>query len=144
MSWLSVGYKVCAIIELNRLHECSIDKLFWPIQFRFKQGAPVTDALFMARRHVDNAHAKKADKFALLALDLAKAFDSIMRDAMIHALKRFGLPDECLRIIRAMYDSREFYVQNTSNEASTNCNTQVQWGRCHQDISFPARVISDL
>ena len=45
---------------------------------------------------IDKAHAIKDDKLVLLALDWAKAFDSIMPGPMLDALRRFGLPDQFL------------------------------------------------
>ena len=52
----------------------------------------------MARRFIDKAHATKDDKLVLLALDWAKAFDSIMPGLMLDAFRRFSLPDQFLEI----------------------------------------------
>ena len=45
------------------------------------------DALFMARRFIDEAHAIRITKLALLALDWAKSFDSMMPGPMLAALE---------------------------------------------------------
>ena len=70
----------------------------------------MTDALFMARRYIDNANAKTTYKLALLPLDWAKAFDSIMLDAMINALKRFSFNIIISLMNNMIYDAQEFYA----------------------------------
>ena len=119
ISLLSAGYKLFALVLLNRLRACNVDKYLWPSQFGFKRNARVTDALFMARRHIDHAYAKRDGKLCLLALDWAKAFDSIMPHSMIHALKRFGIPDDFLHMVNAIYSSRSFFVRDTNIDSTT-------------------------
>ena len=64
----------------------------WPCWgFKSQHGTP--DALFLARRLVDQAVACKDGQLVLLALDWAKAFDSVSPDALLTALHRFGLPE---------------------------------------------------
>ena len=63
ISLLSTGYKLFALVLLNRLRAYNIDRYLWPSQFGFKRNARVTDALFMARRHIDDACAKKMANF---------------------------------------------------------------------------------
>ena len=67
----------------------------------------------MARRHIDDAYAKKKCKLCLLALDWAKSFDNIMSQCMIHALQRFGIPKDFLHMVDAIYSSRAFFVYDT-------------------------------
>ena len=45
-----------------------------------------------------------------LALDWAKAFDSIDPKCLVRALQRFGLPDQYIQCIKAIYSDRKFYV----------------------------------
>ena len=68
ISLLSSSYKLFALILLNRLRKANVDDQIWPTQFGFRNGARVTDALFMARRFIDKAHAVKNSKLVLLAL----------------------------------------------------------------------------
>ena len=104
---------------MNRLREAKVDEQIWPTQFGFRHGARVTDALFMARRFIDKAHAIKNSKLVLLALDWAKAFDSIMPRPMLAALERFGLPADFLAMINAIYDSRTFFVSDSGQDSTT-------------------------
>ena len=118
ISLLSSSYKLFALILLNRLRKANVDEFIWPTQFGFRQGARVSDALFMARRFIDKALATKDDKLVLLALDWAKAFDSIMPGPMLEALRRFGLPNQFLEMVSAIYDSRSFFVCDNHQDSS--------------------------
>ena len=80
----------------------------------------------MARRYIENAHAKKDGKLCLLALDWAKAFDSIMSHTMIHALKRFGLPNDFLHMIEVIYSSRSFSVHDTNMDSTTKSQHAIK------------------
>ena len=55
----------------------------------------------------------------LLALDWAKAFDSIMPEPMFAALSRFGLPDQFVEMVSNIYSSRSFFVHDSSLDSST-------------------------
>ena len=48
----------------------------------------------------------------LLALDWAKAFDSIRPDALLTALRRFGVPEPFSRMVQNIYKNRTFLVQD--------------------------------
>ena len=80
-------YKLFSLVVLNKLREANVDVHIWPTQFKFSHSARVTDALLIARRFSDQAHAIKHNKLVLLAPDLANAFDSIMPGPMVAALR---------------------------------------------------------
>ena len=77
ISLLAIGYKILAAIILARLKRAGAEDRVWNTQFGFKSGSGTTDALFVARRVLDNAWADKDATCVFLALDWAKAFDSI-------------------------------------------------------------------
>ena len=77
ISLLAVGYKIFAAILLRRLKDAGAEDRIWPTQFGFRSGCGCADALFIARRKVENAWAQKNGNLLILALDWAKAFDSI-------------------------------------------------------------------
>ena len=64
---------------------------------------------------IDEAWALKDGKAVLLALDWAKAFDSVSPDAMARALKRFGVPEPFVDMIRAIYTARKFLVRDAGS-----------------------------
>ena len=66
-------------------------------------------------------------KAVFLALDWARAFDSISPDALVRALKRFGIPDDFVSMIQAIYSDRRFCV----NE----CGKKSQWRKQRFGIS---------
>ena len=69
----------------------------------------------MARRAIEQAWATREGEVTMLALDWAKAFDSISPAAMSCALRRFGLPDEFVAMVDAIYDNRRFHVKDCGN-----------------------------
>ena len=75
---------------------------------------------------IDLALAQRYGRTALLALDWAKAFDSINVDALIIALRRFGLPEKILRLISHIYEDRLFSVADRSSCSSIH-KTTVLW-----------------
>ena len=122
ISLLNAGYKLFALILLNRLRSSNIDSKLWHSQFGFKRGANVSDAIFVARRLIDKTFADKDSRLVLLALDWAKAFDSIMPEPMFAALSRFGLPDQFVHMVRNIYSSRSFFVHD--HAVSSSCKSQ--------------------
>ena len=109
---MSVLYKVCAKILLNRLKEAGAEERVPSRQFGFKSGCSTEDALYIVRRRIDQACASHGGKIFLLALDWRKAFDSISPDRLMHALKRFGLNESMLSAVAEIYKGRMFYVRD--------------------------------
>ena len=92
ISLLPVGYKLFATILLQRLKDAGAEDRIWPTQFGFRSKCGTSDALFLARRLIDRTCDSKDESAVLLALDWAKAFDSIDPNALTRALIRFGVP----------------------------------------------------
>ena len=74
----------------NRSRNADIDQRLWHTQLELKRNAGISGALFLARGCIGAAVARNNGKVALLALDLEKAFDSIMMEPMLMAISRFG------------------------------------------------------
>ena len=109
---LNIAYKVFAMVLLRRLLSAGADARMWPSQFGFRPGRSTVDALHCARRAVDRACADKRGCSHLMALDWKKAFDSINADGLLLALRRFGIPEHILRVIRSIYTGRCFRVSD--------------------------------
>ena len=77
-------------------------------QFGFRQGRGTSDGICAVRRLIDAALTQRNGQVAMLALDWAKAFDSINVDALICTLRRFGLPATIVRMIAPIYFSFNF------------------------------------
>ena len=99
-------------ILLRRLTDAGAEDRIWPTQFGFRSGCGCADALFIARRKVENAWARKDGNLLLLALDWAKAFDSISPAGLVNAMSRFGIPFQFCSVVRGIYNGRHFMVRD--------------------------------
>jgi len=124
---LQVGYKLFASVLLGRLKAAGAEERMWNTQFWFRTKHGTSDAVFLARRHLDDVWDAKDGKLVLLALDWAKAFDSISPDAMMSALMRFGLPRKFVETVQAIYSGRTFTVRDAGQ---TSCSYEQCFGIC--------------
>ena len=118
ISLLNIGYKMFAVILLKRLQKAGADNNLWPTQFGFRRGRGTQDALFLVRRQLEHTWAQKNGKVVLLALDWAKAFDSVSPSALAGALLRIGLPQELVEMIQAIYQHRRFVVRDAGQTST--------------------------
>ena len=81
----SVPYKLYATILLNRLKAAGAEGRLWDRQFGFRSGRSTEDALFIVRTGGEQALASRGRKAFILALDWAKAFDSISLERLLQA-----------------------------------------------------------
>jgi len=118
ISLICVAYKLFASLLLKRLQAGGAEARLTATQFGFLRKVGTADAIFAVRRHIDLALAQRFGKTSLLALDWKKAFDSINVDALIVALRRFGLPPKVLRVIEHIYAERFFTVCDGGSSSS--------------------------
>ena len=109
-----------ASLILQRLKQYNVDAYIWSTQFGFKSGLGTADALFVVRRMLERIWNEKDGSGIFLALDWAKAFDSIAPSSLISALKRFGIPDHFAKMVQAIYFSWEFYVAECGVDSETH------------------------
>ncbi len=119
ISLLQIGYKWFAQIILQRLKGAGAEKSIWATQFGFKSGCGTAEAIFLARRIIGKAWMLKSGGTIMMALDWAKAFDSISPAELRVCLQRFSMPVKFLNIISAIYAERRFTVRDTGRESST-------------------------
>ena len=105
ISLLNLSYKIMAALLLRRLRDAGVDQHLWKSQFGFRAGRGTVDALFVIRRLLEKALNSKDECFICLALDWAKAFDSIAPEGLIDSLRRFGLPSHFVEMIGAIYSN---------------------------------------
>ena len=89
ISILCIAYKMFAAMLKNRLVGGGVLGALWKTQFGFRPRYGTEDAIYIARRHVENACAARFGQIKLLALDWKKAFDSVHVDSLLDALRRF-------------------------------------------------------
>jgi len=97
---------------LQRLKTAGAETRLWRTQFGFKSKHGTADALFLARRLLEDTWAKNGGQLVLLALDWAKAFDSVSPDSLLTALDRFGVPAKFAAVVKAIYTDRTFNVRD--------------------------------
>jgi len=109
---LSIGYKIFATILLNRLKAGGAEQRVWSTQFGFKSKHGTADAIFLVRRLLERTWAGKSGRLVLLALNWAKAFDSVSPESLCLSLERFGVPTHFTQVVRAIYTDRTFSVRD--------------------------------
>jgi hypothetical protein len=102
----------------QRLLDAGVEDALWRSQFGFRTGHGTEDAIFVARRRVEQARAQRNGKISLLALDWKKAFDSINVVSLIDALRRFGLPQDIVDMVKASLEARRFYVSECGSSSA--------------------------
>ena len=112
ISLLLVGYKLFASIPLKRLKDAGSDSRLWLTQFGFRARHSTGDALFIARRIIEEAWSSKDGSSLLLALDWAEAFDSISSESLATALHRFGIPIALVKMVEGIYKGCHFLVRD--------------------------------
>ena len=109
---ISTAQKLFASMIKQRLVDAGAERTLWQSQFGFRTEHNAEDAIFIARRHVETAKAQRNGKLVLVALDWAKAFDSVNISSLLDALRRFGLPSSYLEMVQGMLASRRFLVED--------------------------------
>jgi hypothetical protein len=96
------------------------------MQFGFRFHHSTLDAIHVLRRKSRFAWAQQGGSALVLALDWAKAFDSIDPASLLRA-ETFGLPSHLLEVFGAIYTGRRFVVHD--------CGTISEERPQHGDIS---------
>ena len=117
ISLLQIGYKLFASIMLARLMDAGSDQRIWTSQYGFRPHKGTSDAILIARRVIEDAWACRDGSCLVLALDWAKAFDSVSTDALLLALRRFGVPSDYIDMVSAIYRNRVFSVRDAGKDS---------------------------
>ena len=98
------------MVLLHRLLDVGADGRLWPSQYGFRKRRGTEDALHCVMRAVELAWSQRGGCVHVLALDWAKAFDSINPDSLFRALRLFGIPEDFALMVMAIYTDRVFQV----------------------------------
>ena len=115
---LPVGYKVVASMLQKRLQQGGAEQRIRQTQYGFRPERSAVQAITIARRMFDAAYASAAPGMIALMLDWAKAFDRIKPDAMMTALRRFGVPGPILDMISSIYRVRQFVLKDPYGDST--------------------------
>jgi len=72
------------------------------MQFGFRPGRGATDAIFIVRQ-IQEKYLAKSKELWIAFVDLEKAFDRVPRDVVWWALRKVGVEEWLINVIRAMY-----------------------------------------
>ena len=114
----AAAYRIYASMIKQRLLDAGLDSRLWPSQFGFCSGRSTEDALYLTRRHVEQACAWRTGRVSLLALDWAKCFDSVHVGRLMQCLRRFGVRGAPLKSIAAIMQGRTFFVEDSGVSSS--------------------------
>ena len=101
-SLLDVVRKVFARILQERLQKVT-EKVLPKSQCRFQKGRGCVDMIFAARQLLEKCR-EHYDVLFVLFIDLKKAYDSVLRDALWGVLRKCGVPPTMLSVIRSFHD----------------------------------------
>ena len=104
------------------MEEGGCEERIRPTQYGFRSNRGTSDALYIARRIIDAANISSEGSLYFLLLDWSKAFDRVKSDAMMIALRRFGIPERMLTIIASIYQQRTFEIKDVLG--SSNVHSQ--------------------
>ena len=102
---LDVVGKVMARILQARLQDLA-EEARPEAQCGFRKGRSCTDMIFTGRQIIEKSWEHK-NKSILSFIDLKKAYDSVPRDAMWLALKKLGVPEKTVQLIRSFHSGME-------------------------------------
>jgi len=86
------------------------------MQFGFRSGRGTTDAIFIVRQIQERFLEKKKDLW-MAFVDLEKAFDRVPREVVWWALRRLGVEEWLVKVIRAMYEGMTTAVKTNDGES---------------------------
>lgn len=109
ISLLNTDYKILTKILANRVAKC-LELLLGEGQTAGVSGKSCISSLDYIRTLITRAQQSKRVKFALLSLDLEKAFDSVNHEKLWEILKKFQIPESLIILIRKLYNKASSQV----------------------------------
>ena len=100
------------VIEAKVRSRVKIDDM----QLGFRPGRGTTDAIFVVRQVQERYLAKKKELW-MGFVDLEKAFDRVPREVLWWALRRLGVEEWLVSVIKVMYDGARTAVKIKGNES---------------------------
>lgn len=101
ISLLSTDYKVFTKALTIKLAKVA-PSLIHPNQAGFVPGRHIYDQIWLTKRIIELAEATE-NNGVIVALDQEKAYDKIEHDYLWKALKSYGIPDEFIETVKALY-----------------------------------------
>ena len=106
---LEVVGKVVARVIQGRLQRVA-ERELPDSQCGFRKGRGCSDMTFVVRQLAEKATEHRTQQF-LVFVDLRKAYDSVPRDALWMAMKKLGVPESLIKIVRSFHEGMEARVR---------------------------------
>ena len=132
---LDVVGKVAARVIQERLQDLA-EEVLPESQCGFRKGRSCADMIFTVRQLVEKSWEHRAKTF-LVFVDLRKAYDSIPREALWVALKKLGVPDSMIELIRSFHHNMEARIRlDTTLLEEIEVNNGLRQGCCMAPALF--------
>lgn len=109
ISLCSVIYKICSKILVQRLTPI-FSRLISPKQGAFLPGRSIFDNISLLQEMVNSINSKARNGNVLMKVDMAKAYDSVEWDFLLHVMEAFGFSLQVCNLIRNCISSPWFSV----------------------------------
>ena len=117
---LSIPSKILAKIIITRIID-AVDQNLRREQAGFRKGKGCTDQIFALRNIIEQC-TEWQRKLYINFVDFEKAFDSIHRDSLWKILRKYGIPEQLVLVIKS------FYTNFTCRVGNSNHKFQVKTG----------------
>ena len=132
--------KILRIIVIDRIRN-GADNRLRKEQGGYRNGGGKTDQIFIPRNIVERVNEWQASLY-INFIDFEKAFDSIHRESLWLIMRKYGVPENIIRIIRLFYDDFECAVEDQGEACAWfNIKTGVKQG-CNM-LGFLFLIIMD-
>ena len=106
---LDVVGKLVARVLQNRLQQLA-ERELPESQCGFRRGHSCTDMIFMVRQLTEKAIKHNTKQFFVF-VDLRKAYDSVPRAALWIALRKLGVPEDVIKLVKSFHDDMKARVR---------------------------------
>ena len=107
---LSVVGKLLGRIIIDRIRE-GIDSKLRKEQAGYRKGRGTTEQVFVLRNIIEQVNEWQATLY-LNFIDFEKAFDSIHRESQWTIMRKYGIPDKIIRIVKLFYEDFQCAVED--------------------------------
>lgn len=113
ISLLSIAGKIMARIILNRINDKISPNILPETQCGFRAGRSTMDMVFSLRQIQEKCTEQNMPMYAVF-IDFTKAFDTVSREGLWCVLKKYGVTDKVINLIKALHNGMQAQVAQGS------------------------------
>ena len=132
---LPLASKVLSRILINRI-QTGVDSTLRKEQAGFRRGRGTVDQIFILRNILEQANEWNATLY-IHFVDFEKAFDSVHRVSLWTIMKKYGIPQKLIQMVKTLY--QDFQCAVIDENETTDCfpvRTGVKQGCCMSGLLF--------